>query len=165
MERAPDDVVRTNTDEATAYQADSEMSESSESQMEPIGQLEAQDADSAHVSYYMVQDDDSEEDLLLLLLLFVAIVVILSQTDGRSIRRRFEEVVVVRVTGVLVLLEVRIASKEHPVHFVYGFAVLLTYYEIDCGQDGDGIGGVANQLGIPRTAAIRYIHKARRASI
>lgn len=43
--------------------------------------------------------------------------------------------------------------------FDYGLAVLLTYYGNGCGQDGDGIGGAANQLGMSRTVALRYIHQ------
>ncbi|KAG6955134.1 hypothetical protein JG687_00011395 [Phytophthora cactorum] len=41
----------------------------------------------------------------------------------------------------------------------YGLAVLLTYYGNGCGQDGDGIGGAACQLGMSRTSDLRFIQK------
>ncbi|KAE8884242.1 hypothetical protein PF003_g31611 [Phytophthora fragariae] len=50
-------------------------------------------------------------------------------------------------------------GKNTQYTFDYGLAVLLTYYGNGCGQDGDGIGGAANQLGMSRTAALRYIQK------
>ncbi|KAE9362310.1 hypothetical protein PF008_g216 [Phytophthora fragariae] len=50
-------------------------------------------------------------------------------------------------------------GKNAQYSFDYGLAVLLTYYGNGCGQDGDGIGGAANQLGVSRTAALRYIHQ------
>ncbi|KAF4136339.1 DDE superfamily endonuclease [Phytophthora infestans] len=43
--------------------------------------------------------------------------------------------------------------------FDWGLAVLLTYYGNGCGQDGDGIGGAAAQLGMSRPVASRYIKR------
>ncbi|GMF27007.1 unnamed protein product [Phytophthora fragariaefolia] len=43
--------------------------------------------------------------------------------------------------------------------FDYRLSVLLIYYRNGCDQDGDGIGGAANQLGMSRTPALRYIQK------
>ncbi|KAF4133068.1 hypothetical protein GN958_ATG17824 [Phytophthora infestans] len=42
-------------------------------------------------------------------------------------------------------------------NFGYGLAALLTYYGNGCGDDGDGIGGAATQLGMLRRPALRYI--------
>lgn len=43
--------------------------------------------------------------------------------------------------------------------FDQGLAVLLTYYGNGCGQDGDGIGGAAAQIGMSRTSAGGYIKR------
>ncbi|OWY95985.1 hypothetical protein PHMEG_00033866, partial [Phytophthora megakarya] len=48
-------------------------------------------------------------------------------------------------------------GKNTQYDFDFGLGVLLTYYGNGCGQDGDGIGGAAAQLGMPRPAACRYI--------
>ncbi|KAG1708731.1 hypothetical protein DVH05_022356 [Phytophthora capsici] len=50
-------------------------------------------------------------------------------------------------------------KKNAQYAFDFGLAVLLTYYGNGCGQDGDGIGGAAAQLGMSRTVASRYIAK------
>ncbi|KAJ8564269.1 hypothetical protein ON010_g7077 [Phytophthora cinnamomi] len=50
-------------------------------------------------------------------------------------------------------------GKNAQYKFDFGFAVLLTYYGNGCGQDGDGIGGGAAQLGMSRPVASRYIKK------
>ncbi|KAE9045880.1 hypothetical protein PR001_g4787 [Phytophthora rubi] len=41
--------------------------------------------------------------------------------------------------------------------FDRGLAVLLTYFGNGCGQDGDGLGGTASQIGMSRSAASLYI--------
>ncbi|OWZ04920.1 hypothetical protein PHMEG_00023090 [Phytophthora megakarya] len=48
-------------------------------------------------------------------------------------------------------------GKNTQYDFDFGLGVLLTYYGNGCGQDGDGIGGAAAQLGMSRPAACRYI--------
>ncbi|KAJ8571461.1 hypothetical protein ON010_g5375 [Phytophthora cinnamomi] len=50
-------------------------------------------------------------------------------------------------------------GKNAQYRFDFGLAVLLTYYGNGCGQDGDGIGGAAAQLGMSRPVASRYIKK------
>ncbi|POM67022.1 Hypothetical protein PHPALM_17034 [Phytophthora palmivora] len=50
-------------------------------------------------------------------------------------------------------------GKNLQYSFDWGLAVLLTYYGNGCGQDGDGIGGAAAQLGMSRPVANRYILK------
>ncbi|KAE9065019.1 hypothetical protein PF010_g28385 [Phytophthora fragariae] len=108
----------------------------------------------------MLMDDYGDEDLLLLCFLLVTVVVVLSQLDGRSVRRPPGEVVVVRSDFFPRLKANRsLKAYRRTYTFDYGLAVLLTYYGNGCGQDGDGIGGAANQLGMSRTAALRYIQK------
>ncbi|ETO83254.1 hypothetical protein F444_02683 [Phytophthora nicotianae P1976] len=48
-------------------------------------------------------------------------------------------------------------GKNTQYAFDHGLGVLLTYYGNGCGQDGDGIGGAAAQLGMSRPVASRYI--------
>ncbi|POM67209.1 Hypothetical protein PHPALM_16829 [Phytophthora palmivora] len=59
----------------------------------------------------------------------------------------------------MLLSEIRSSRKNTQYTFDYGLAALLTYYGNGCGQDGDGIGCAANQIGMSRTAALRYIQK------
>ncbi|KAE8964051.1 hypothetical protein PR003_g25871 [Phytophthora rubi] len=52
-----------------------------------------------------------------------------------------------------------LTGKNLQYSFDWGLAVLLTYYGNGCGQDGDGTGGAASQLGMSRPAASRVIKK------
>jgi hypothetical protein len=52
--------------------------------------------------------------------------------------------------------------KNTQYEFDIKLAVLLTYYGNGCGQDGDGIGGAAAQIGMSRTCAGRFVRQLER---
>ncbi|GMF51684.1 unnamed protein product [Phytophthora fragariaefolia] len=118
---------------------------------------------------YLSDEGVEEEELLLLCLLLVAVVVALSQIDGRSIRRPAGKVIVVR-SDFFSRLKANSSLKAYrrtvccsPESFdklqaLLGPLYYRTGYPVKT-RSGDGIGGAANQLGMSRTPALRYIQK------
>ncbi|KAE8991203.1 hypothetical protein PF011_g18034 [Phytophthora fragariae] len=111
-------------------------------------------------------DELEEEEIIIILMMFLALVTTFGTLDWRSLRAPPSENITVRSNFIAILKEQRsptakdgLPGKNLQCSFDWGLAVLLTYYGNGCGQDGDGIGGAASQLGMSRPAASRYIKK------
>ncbi|KAF4146882.1 DDE superfamily endonuclease [Phytophthora infestans] len=137
--------------------------EDASDQRHPLPQTQATVTE---VQQYAAADADVEAmEIFVIILLFIMLGAVLGSMDWRSLRAPPGEKITCRSTLFVhfwsrcTTRSMAFPEKSAQYAFDFGLAVLLTYYGNGCGQDGDGIGGAAAQLGMSRPVASRYIAK------